>query len=88
MTKQRQLLDWIRAQGVVRTHEVIAWGLAHYSNRADRDARALAAKGLIRRLSDFEKETRFGKVKEDAWTATGDNWRRDKQMSFLDAVEA
>lgn len=84
MTKKAQLLAWIRARGVVRTHEVIEWGLANYSNRADRDARALAKSGYLRRLSEFEKETRYGKIHEDVWVATAVESVMERQMTLAD----
>lgn len=84
MTKKAQLLAWIRSQGVVRTHEVIEWGVAHCSNRADRDARMLARAGQIRRLTDFEKETRFGKIREDAWAAVAVESVAERQLTLAD----
>ena len=69
-SKKQQLLEWIQENGCVKTHEVIAWGLAHYTNGAERYARKLAEEGKLRRLNDLEKFVKFGKVKEDVWEAT------------------
>lgn len=69
VSKKQQLLEWIQENEVVTTHEVIAWGLAHYTNGAERYARKLAQEGRLRRLFDSEKFMRFGKIKEDAWAA-------------------
>ena len=63
-----KLVDFMKAKQYIRTSEVIRWGYEHYSNTAERTARKLAQKGLIRRLNDLEKFQRFGyNLKEDVW---------------------
>ena len=69
ISKKQQLLEWIQENGTVTTHEVIAWGLAHYTNGAERYARKLAEEGKLRRISDLEKFVSRGKIKEDVWAA-------------------
>lgn len=68
-SKKQQLLEWIQENGQVKTHEVIAWGVAHYTNGAERYARQLAQEGKLRRLFDSEKLLQHGKIKEDVWVA-------------------
>ena len=87
MTKKLQLLQWIQSHGVVRTHEVIQWGLDHYSNRADRDARALAHAGQLRRLTDDEKVHRFGQIREDAWATTQQIKTSERQLTLADYLD-
>ena len=70
MSKKQQLLDWIQENRYVKTHEVIAWGVAHYTNGAERYARQLAQEGKLRRLNDAEKVVLYGRLKEDVWEAT------------------
>ena len=69
MSKKQQLLEWIQENGTVKTHEVIAWGVAHYTNGAERLARQLAQEGKLRRINDLEKLVHYGKIKEDVWVA-------------------
>ena len=64
MNKRTELLHWMLAVKVFKTSDVLAWGCTCFSNRADRNARDFAEKGLIRRLSDFEKEVRGYNSKE------------------------
>ena len=64
MNKRTELLHWMLAVKVFKTSDVLAWGCTNFSNRADRNARDFAVKGLIRRLSDFEKEVRGYNSKE------------------------
>lgn len=64
MSKKIELLEWLLTKGTVKTHEVIEWGYRNYSNRADRDKRILAERGLIRKLSEWEKKIRGIETKE------------------------
>lgn len=68
-TAKEKLLDFIRAKKIVFTHEVIAWGVANHSNRADRDARLLANQGFIERMSPERKRQVFyhNNFKEEVW---------------------
>lgn len=69
LPKKEQLYLFIREKVYCRTSDVIRWGSDNFSNRADRDARLLAAEGKIRRMTPEEKVFRgFGKSKEDVWT--------------------
>jgi hypothetical protein len=66
-SKKEQLLDWIREKKVVKTSDVIQWGVFNYCNRAMRNAQQLAQDGLIERLDKHDKYTMFGNIKEDVW---------------------
>jgi hypothetical protein len=71
LSRKEQLYLFIKARVYCKTSEVLRWGVDNFSNRADRDARALAEEipPRIRRLEDHEKIFRgFGKLKEDVWT--------------------
>lgn len=70
-TAKEKLLDFMREKKWAKTSEILAWGLANYSNRADRNARQLAQDGCLRRMSGDEKIFRFGKIAEDVWVYTG-----------------
>lgn len=66
-SKKDLLLDFIKGKHYCYTHEVIAWGLQHYCNGADRLARKLAEEGQIRRVSESDKLFRFPETTEDIW---------------------
>lgn len=69
-TDKEKLLDYFRVKKILRTHEVIEWGIKNMSNRADRNARQLAVEGKIRRMSDERKKQVFWNtpnMREDAW---------------------
>ena len=62
-----RLLDHMKKVKVMKTSDVIRWGLENHSNRADRNMRQLAADGAVRRMDDAEKERRCGDIREDVW---------------------
>lgn len=66
-TSKQQLADFIKEKHIVKTSDVIRWGVKNYSNRADRNARLLAAEGMIERMSDQDKNFYFPGIKEDVW---------------------
>lgn len=66
-TKKEMLMDEIRARKIMRTSEVIRWGMDHFSNRADRDMRQLAENGIVRRMDERMKLLTFGNTREDVW---------------------
>ncbi len=70
-SKKEQLLEFIKQKHYAKTHEVIAWGVRNFCNRADRNARQLAIEGKIKRISDEEKIFRFQDTKEDIWEFIG-----------------
>lgn len=80
-SKKAQLLDWIRFHGAVKTHEVLQWGIANYSNRAERDARLLAQEGKIRRLTKIEQRDEVGNAKEAVWVIC-DGTTVERQMTL------
>lgn len=57
-SKQEQLRLWMKAQNVFRSHEIIAWGLENYYNRALRTKGQFHHDGLIRALTKEEKVLR------------------------------
>lgn len=73
MTQKEKLFERFKMRkefdggGAMKTHEVIEWGVDNYCNCADRHARSLAKEGKIRRMSDEEKFTKYGKIREDVW---------------------
>jgi len=71
-----KLFDWMKSRSWTRTSDVIKWGSQNYSNRAERNARALAAEGKIRRMTDEEKKAITGILTEDVWIT---NPRRDER---------
>lgn len=70
-TDSDKLLDFMRVKKWAKTSDIIAWGLANYSNRADRNARQLAQDGYLARMPDADKVFRFGNIKEDVWVYIG-----------------
>ena len=59
MTKQSQLLRWVKGKGIFATHEIISFGnQVLFYNRADRTKRDFLEQGLIRKLSQEEKQRR------------------------------
>ena len=53
-THQDMLLSWMRQKGYFSSADVTEYGLRNYYLRAPRTARALARKGIIRRIPDAE----------------------------------
>jgi hypothetical protein len=66
-TKKQQLADFIKSRGQVKTSDVIRWGSQNYSNRADRDARDLAEKGIIERMPEDKVDFYYPGIKEEVW---------------------
>ena len=58
MSKEKELLFWIRDRGVVRKHEIMEWGLKNYYTRADRTVRDFVASGKVESLSKGIKTIR------------------------------
>ena len=69
LTKKEQLYLFIKEKVYCKTSDVIRWGTENFSNRADRDARALAEEGKIRRLTEKEEVFRGFHGKEGVWCA-------------------
>lgn len=69
LSKRDRLKLWLKEKGFAKTSEVIKWGSANFSNRAERDARDMAAENdpCIQRLNDTEKAFRGYTGKEDIW---------------------
>ena len=67
ISKKEKLLNWIKSLGVVKTSEVIKWGIRNSYNRAERTARDLATAGEIDRLSKSRTKRLYGDIKEKVW---------------------
>ena len=66
-TKKELLKNWLREQKVVKTSDVIRFGLQNYYTRAERTARELAEEGYIRRIDESTKQEHYGNIKEEVW---------------------
>lgn len=68
-SSKERLWAWMLEQKYIKTSMIIKWGVENFSNRADRNARQLAEEhpGIIRRLTDQEKERLFGPIQEDVY---------------------
>jgi hypothetical protein len=75
-SKKELLLSWLEMVKTVKTSQVIAWGVANGSNRAERNARDFAVAGKIRRMTTEEQYAMFGKIGEEVWTTEGCNETR------------
>lgn len=53
-SKQEQLAAFIKAQGIVRTSQIIRWGCENFYNRANRVKGQLHHDGIIRELTKEE----------------------------------
>ena len=73
LTKKEQLFLYIKEKVWAKTSDVIRWGSENFSNRADRDARALAEEGRIRRLTEDEERFYGFKGKEGVWCVNEKN---------------
>jgi len=69
-TKKDQIYHYIKSKGRVPTHEIIAYGLSIFTNRADRYARDLAEEGKIWRVQEQVKASirEFAKSREEVWS--------------------
>lgn len=67
-SKQYMLLKWMKQVKRAKTSTVISWGTLNFCNRAERDARLLAEKGWLRRMSP-KKKSRFyvEKMRQEVW---------------------
>lgn len=72
-SKRDQLLAWMKAKGVFRTHEVIQFGLDNYFNRALREKGAAHHAGLIRELTKEEKALRGFTSREGIYEYVGEH---------------
>ena len=83
MTASEKLLHYIKTKRIVPTSGVLAWGVNNHSNRADRNARALAERGLIRRMTDDEKQQHgYGLSVEDVWVSKDFPFDTGKQATM------
>ncbi len=55
LTKEQQLKNWMRFKKYFTSHEVMRWGLDNMYIRSDRTKRDFMEKGIIRKLTDSEK---------------------------------
>ena len=73
LTKKAELQKWMKDIGIFATHEVIRWGTEHCLNRSDRDKRDFQREGLIRKLTDEEKEQRGYEGKDALYQWQGES---------------
>jgi hypothetical protein len=69
MSKQIELLRWMRNKKLFATHDVIKWGLENYYNRANRTKREFLDQGLITQLPEWKKEVRGFNCKDAVYEA-------------------
>ena len=55
LTKEEQLINWMRQKKYFASHEVIQFGLSIFYIRSDRTKRNFLEKGFIKKLTDGEK---------------------------------
>jgi len=65
--KMGRLVDWLEVEKIVKTSDVVRWGLDHFCISAERYCRSLAEEGFLERLSDEEKLKYVGKSNQDVW---------------------
>ena len=58
LSKEEQLLIWVRNKQVFSKVDVIAYGIANYYIRADRTIRDFVREGIVKRLDKNECERR------------------------------
>ena len=70
--KLRQLALWMRDQdGCIKTSDVVEWGVENFYVSAVRAACLLAERGYLRRLTDDEVHSRFGRqLGQGVWVTT------------------
>lgn len=86
MTPKSELLkQWMASQGIFRTHQVLAWGLENYYNRANRTKGQFHHDGIIRRLEPEEVTLRgLPKSQEDYYIWVGEPVREPSgQLCFV-----
>jgi len=66
ITKKQQVADFIKERPR-KTSDVIRFGLSIYHTRADRDARDLAAEGIIERMPQEKQDFYYPGIKEEIW---------------------
>ena len=66
-TKKDLLKNWMRQKQVFATHDVIAWGLDNFYNRAIQTKSDLLHEGFIEKLDDKEKAARGFVCKDDVY---------------------
>lgn len=83
MTAKLKLLLWLSERKTAKTSEAIRYALDNYSDRGDRNCRLLAEEGLIRRLSDREKDHIGVFSKEGVWGITEKGETEAKQLGQM-----
>lgn len=86
MTKKMKLLLWMKSKGAFATHEVVEWGLRNYYISADRVKRTFAEEGLIRKLSEDEKEALGIKGKDAVYKVNAEAVEEYLQPSLIGGV--
>ena len=55
LTKEEQLLNWMKARKYFASHEVVAFGLSIFYIRSDRTKRDFLKQHIIKKLTEGEK---------------------------------
>lgn len=66
-SKKELLYDFMKQRKLIKTHEVVEWGVKNYCNEPTRLARKLKEEGKIKRMDKDTKILYYGNVKEDVW---------------------
>jgi hypothetical protein len=66
-SKRDMLKNWMRQTRVFATHDVIAWGLQNFYNRAIQTKGDLVREGFLRHLDDTEKKLRGFNCKDEVY---------------------
>ena len=71
LTKEEQLINWMRQKKYFASHEVIQFGLSIFYIRSDRTKRNFLEKGLIKKLTEGEKAFIGYKCKDACYQYVG-----------------
>ena len=66
-SKRDLLMDWMRDRGLFATHDIIAWGMVNYYNRAIQTKADLIREGYVIKLDDKEKEIHGYRCKDEVY---------------------
>jgi len=72
LNKEQLLAEWMRLKQYFASHDVIEYGLKIFYIRSDRTKRDFLKQGLIRKLTDFEKQSRGYNCKDSVYRWVGE----------------
>lgn len=67
MNAKEKLLAEIQRRQIMKTSDVIRYGMENFSNRAERNMRQLHVDGKVIRMPEEEKLIKYGNLKEEIW---------------------